>query len=555
MSQVVILGLDGADFGVFEREIDAGNMPAFKQLLQQAVTAPLLSTVPPLTFPAWASFATGMNPGRHGIFDFSEKEPGTYEIRFVNSTWVKSPAFWQYCGRQGGRVCVLGVPLTYPPEHVNGILISGFDAPGVGGGKLSRDSVYPAEFFDIFMREFPDYWLGANVVGLGMDYEKIGQRILDVLKTRLDAILWLYKREKWDCFVAVVGETDAVCHYFWRFYDRLSPFYDPQKAILGRFISKVYGLVDNFLNEFMDILHDDATVIFVSDHGMGPVGNTMLRLNSLLAEAGFLKFKTNNTIAKTLELVKKIGLRYVPPAVKRAIFRHTDIVNRIEGHLRFAGFDWARTLVYSEESPQFPSLRFNLKNREPEGALEEQDRYRVGCEVKNLLKELKAEDGTPVVRQVYLREEIYAGRYVEKAPDILIEWNYDLPSGPPLFLRSQPDSLSLAKADKLSEEFLLNRSACHRPEGIFVASGRKVKNAVSALKFKPSLTDIAPTVLSLLECREVPVFDGRPLKEVFDMDVRSVNREGEDAAVYKREQMSEEQEEEIKKKLRSLGYL
>jgi UDP-N-acetylmuramate-alanine ligase len=69
------------------------------------------------------------------------------------------------------------------------------------------------------------------------------------------------------------------------------------------------------------------------------------------------------------------------------------------------------------------------------------------------------------------------------------------------------------------------------------------------------LSDIAPTVLSLLECREVPVFDGRPLKEVFDMDVRSVNREGEDAAVYKREQMSEEQEEEIKKKLRSLGYL
>jgi len=553
--QVIIIGLDGADFGLLDQEIAAGRLPTLKRILTEGVKAPLRSTVPPLTFPAWVTFATGVNPGKHGIFDFTEKIPGSYGIRFVNARWRRVPCFWHTLSEKGFRVAVGGVPVTYPPEPINGVLVCGFDAPGVGGGKIDRGSVYPPEFFDRLTAKFPNYWLGANVIAFGEDYERIGSRLIEVLKTRLETLLWLYQQEDWDCFVGVIGETDAVCHYFWRFYDSLSPFYRPEKRPLGNFVSRVYQMVDSFLEKLESLRRPESVLILISDHGMGPVGHTVVRLNAFLAEKGFLKFRSKGPLYRNIDLLKKYGLRYTPPFFKRFLFRHTGIVNLLEGKLRFGHLKWSKTLAYSEESPQFPCVYLNVRGREPNGVVSAEDYYRVARDIKAALEELSTVDGKRLVRRAYLREEIYSGPAVERAPDILIEWNYETPHSPPIFLKSEPSSPPVEEISSLPESLLVNRTACHRPQGIFIAHGQRILKK----EIFPSLMDIAPTVMALISGEKVAFHEGKVLSEIFEDISDSIAKASgsrlESGSRENQEHMTQEEEKAIKNKLRSLGYL
>src|SRR5438445_316217 len=148
----------------------------------------LRSTVPPATFPAWTSLVTGVNPGRHGIFDFSARVPGTYRVRFVNGSHRRAPALWTRFSAAGRRVAVLTVPATYPPEPVAGVMVSGFDSPlataidgsfvhpralyaeiqGPVGGLLAFTRRTPAARLagaarGIALRALPHRWLGGLV--------------------------------------------------------------------------------------------------------------------------------------------------------------------------------------------------------------------------------------------------------------------------------------------------------------------------------------------------------------------------------------------------------
>ena len=71
--RVLILGLDGADWQILDPLIEAGALPALAELVRTGAAAPLASTIPPLTAPAWTSFILGAGPGSHGILDFVER--------------------------------------------------------------------------------------------------------------------------------------------------------------------------------------------------------------------------------------------------------------------------------------------------------------------------------------------------------------------------------------------------------------------------------------------------------------------------------------------------
>ena len=85
-SDVLVLGLDGASWDVIDPLVRAGRLPHLAAWCAQGVRAPLASCVPPMSFPAWSSFATGLGPGRHGLFDFTQKIPGAYRLRFTNAS-------------------------------------------------------------------------------------------------------------------------------------------------------------------------------------------------------------------------------------------------------------------------------------------------------------------------------------------------------------------------------------------------------------------------------------------------------------------------------------
>jgi len=81
---ILVLALDGATFDVIRPLAAQGRLPNLAAWMKDGVASGLASTTPPVTFPAWSSFMTGLSPADHGIFDFTQKKPGEYRLRFIN---------------------------------------------------------------------------------------------------------------------------------------------------------------------------------------------------------------------------------------------------------------------------------------------------------------------------------------------------------------------------------------------------------------------------------------------------------------------------------------
>lgn len=155
--RVVILGLDGLDHGVTEQMLAAGQLPHLAQLREQGGFCALGSTLPPISPVAWSSFQTGVNPGKHNIFDFLVPDEHTYlpklssvEIRprrrvfrlfghefATTGTDVrllrKSRPFWSILSDYGIFSCVIRVPITFPPEKLHGVQLSAMCVPDLRG--------------------------------------------------------------------------------------------------------------------------------------------------------------------------------------------------------------------------------------------------------------------------------------------------------------------------------------------------------------------------------------------------------------------------------------
>src|SRR5215510_5464616 len=143
---LLVIGLDGATLDLVRPWVAAGRLPVLADLMARGAWGPLRSTIPAATFPAWTSLVTGVNPGRHGVLDFTERVPGTHRVRFVNGSYRRAPALWTRLTRAGRRVAVVTVPATYPPEPVAGVMVSGFDSPlaaAADGSFVHPRSFYP----------------------------------------------------------------------------------------------------------------------------------------------------------------------------------------------------------------------------------------------------------------------------------------------------------------------------------------------------------------------------------------------------------------------------
>ncbi len=112
--KVFVLGLDGASPDVINSLIDNGRLPSFKLLKDGGVFGKLRTTIPPITGSAWSSFMTGKNPGKHGIFDFTYRKEGKYELSPINARMREGEAFWSIATEAERKVCIFNVPVTYP---------------------------------------------------------------------------------------------------------------------------------------------------------------------------------------------------------------------------------------------------------------------------------------------------------------------------------------------------------------------------------------------------------------------------------------------------------
>ena len=159
--RAVVLGLDGMDPVLTTRFMDEGKLPNFSLLRDKGSFRDLKTTTPSISPVAWSTFATGVNPGKHRIFDFYTRDPRNYlpalssvlissyqkvmkfgpiripRLKVSVRSLRKSTSFWRLLGEQGVFCCVLRVPITFPPEKFYGTCLSAMCAPDLRGTQRS----------------------------------------------------------------------------------------------------------------------------------------------------------------------------------------------------------------------------------------------------------------------------------------------------------------------------------------------------------------------------------------------------------------------------------
>jgi predicted AlkP superfamily phosphohydrolase/phosphomutase len=369
--QVAVIGLDGVGLPLVQDLIARGQAPTLARLAAAGTMAPMRSSIPTISSVSWTGFMTGKNPGKHGVYGFTDLKPGTMSMFFPNFGNVRGDTLWDVAGRAGKRCIVLNIPNTYPARALNGLLVSGFVAVN-----LER-AVYPAALLPR---------LSADGYKIDVDYANADQRpdhfftdLNATLEARRRVYRTLLRDEPWDLFIGVITECDRLHHYFWSQYvDATAPHHQ-------RFLD-FYRRLDEVLAELVDALPAGIPLFVVADHGHTLIHQEFFP-NAWLREEGLLRFTSE----------KPKGPADIDPVSKAFVL------------------DPGR--VYLHRRGRFPLG--TVDDGEAEDLL--------GRLSESLLALQDPSPGAPAggrpVPRVFARDELYSGPCLDSAPDLVIHFN------------------------------------------------------------------------------------------------------------------------------------
>jgi predicted AlkP superfamily phosphohydrolase/phosphomutase len=433
------------------------SMPNFKRLRDGSLWGNLVSIVPPITIPAWTSMMTSYDPGMLGIYGFRNRKTYAYEeLYVVNSGNVKAKTIWNHLSRNRLRSVLLGVPQTYPPKPLNGVLVADFLTPG-------KDSVftYPPELREEIDRVADGEYI-IDIKDFRTDEKKeLLKQIYVMTERRFKVFRHLLSREDWDFAMMVEMGPDRIHHGFWRFCDpghRLYVKGNEYEDVIRRY----YMYLDEEIGKVLSSIPGDASVIVVSDHGAKGMHGGIC-INEFFIQEGLLALK---------EYPKE------PAPLKPAMV------------------DWKRTKAWGEGG-YYARVFLNVEGREPEGAIPRSEYESFRADVKRRLEGLTDESGKNIGTKVFLPEEIY--RTCNNIPPDLIVYLGDLN------WRSA-GSVGHGRIH-LFENDTGPDDANHAQEGVFIwhnrrAEGAPAKRPEGAPSARPdsvgekiSIYDIAPSIL------------------------------------------------------------
>lgn len=556
-SKILVIGIDGATFDLIIPWVKEGKLPKFEKLLQDGVHGNLKSVPNMNSAPAWTSFATGKNPGKHGIFYFDELIPRTYQKRYLNGSYRQGKAFWNYAGEFSKKTIIINVPMTYPAEEVNGLMIAGMDTPSVN----SPGFTYPPNLAKDIQKITKGYIIEPGIPSIMKKGNKklAIYKLLETIQKRRCCAEYLMKSHPWDLFVVVFTATDVAQHFFWKYIDPFHPEYDKKSAQkYGETILRVYQEIDKSIGSLLSIAGRVITVL-VSDHGAGINQRGAEFLPPWLEQIGFLSYKKSfglkNLLISLLErgytLVDKLFLRETKLLLTRLLPGAREAIESLSA---FKDFDWSQTKAYSDGIRD--EIWINVKGREPYGIVEPGREYDRTCEIliEKLLEVQDSRTGKPVVKKVLKKNEIYWGEFVSKAPDITIIWNSDqIISG----LKSPEISSNLPPRKKKANSLI---SGGHREEGILIMAGPGIKKGTFISS--ADIYDIAPTLLYLLNIPIPDDMDGHVITKALEENHLTLNpvhyrnyKRKKPLESSKTHDYSRNDEEIIKKRLKDLGYI
>lgn len=518
--KVLVIGLDGASFNFIDPLVLTEQLPNFTRIMTQGRSYHLKSTIPSNTPVAWTSMTTGQNPGKHGIFGFLKYDYPT--IKVVSSLDNKALCLWDYLGMQEKTSLIVNLPFTWPPRKINGVMAC-FDWAIINDkSKLAE----PVSINTYIKEQSLD-----RIATFHHDFDNPDrERYQEIIKKETQFTLEIAKRYKWELLFVVFMVTDSVIH-----------LYPTRKQM----ITDVYKMVDTAIGQLLTLIDlQKDQILITSDHGT-KIFDRAYPIPAFFREQRLLRLKSSPRSSAELALVNlllKIPDQYpvkLPSSFKKI---YKKITGRKSTRLSL------RDIVDKQHSPIFlcdENSRIDILIRLSDRALANKTvKHQLRTRILNRLNRVES-----VIQHAWTSDEVYAGPYVNGAPDIILEMANNI--------AADINSSSFYETPRSYPSI----KGGHRRNGILIAAGNSI--IPTADRKTAHVTDIAPTILHMLHLSIPMNLDGQVLQDLFKPDSvfgkspkyvemptqRSVTKDM-DLIAYTRDE-----EEQMKARLQKLGYL
>jgi predicted AlkP superfamily phosphohydrolase/phosphomutase len=539
--RTLLVGLDGVSRSVLRPLLESARLPNLQALFEDGVVGDLESQMPPWTPSAWPSLYTGVNPGKHGAFDFLAFDG--YDWGLVNRTHVREHALWELLDRHGLSSVVVNVPVTNPPRPFDGALVPGYVAP-------ESPTCHPEGLLADLREELGDYRVYAPRDAEGDDRAAWYRRLVEM---------------RGEAFRHLVGEYDPDFGFL-QFQQTDTVFHErPDDEAV---VTDVFEAVDEEIGRTLD-RWDPDTVVVASDHGIGPVEGYEFRVNEYLRDAGLLESTSGEGgMPSWTSLARERDDGDAGSPLARRLLRAAASVGltsqrihavlstlRLDGLvLRLVSTDTVRAATERVDFPESTAymrsrtelgVRINKAGRDPDGGVSPIEYASVREDVIRELRAARTPDGDPVFEEVVPGEQYFSGPYTDDAVDVV--------TVPADFDHYLSASLRGDVFDEPTEPWN------HKRTGLVALAGDGVDASddelpdvdgllVDAGVPRAHLFDVAPTVLSLLGVPPSDRMDGDPLGVVDAVAPQEY-------APYTPDATHLTEDDDLEQRLANLGYL
>jgi predicted AlkP superfamily phosphohydrolase/phosphomutase len=538
--RLMILGLDGATWTVFDPMRRLGLMPNLDALLQRSAYGTLRSTIPPVTSAAWTTMQTGCGPARHGVFDHRYYDATAGRMKVNHSRRVKVPTIWHLLSDAGRSVVSLNLPVTYPPLPIRGLVVSGMDAPHLDAA-LSK----AGPFADRLRREVPEYQLRSIWRRAPEDVDELAENCQQTVNSFLGraggGVLADEMLPDWSVMMVQFQNLDPFQHRAWRCLNvDETGIDDPAWNIPARSVLKGMDRAIGRLLEVAD--RRGAAVMLVSDHGFGSCRGR-ISVNRILLDAGIAALPSRVTrrwflrLCVTMDRLRLWNAKRTDPEARAA---------SIEASVAAQWpFDWKRTLAFAPHQDTAAMIYLNTRERNRQGPLStprQIDEARLATAAA-LGSAMHPETGAPLFPKIVHTADEYGVDPAEQGyPDLIA-----LPDEPYWVRTKLSSSKRWVEPDP-------NLPGTHRPEGIVALAGGGI---MPGRTLKADLIDVAPTVLSLFGLPIPSHVEGHPLPCLGRLT--TVRQDGPSPTIagphLGQFEYTPEEQRLIEKRLEELGYL
>ena len=542
--RILVIGLDAATMDLVEPWTAAGHLPALAGLMKDGASGRLLSTPNMHSASAWTSILTGLNPGRHGLFVFSDRDFATGKQVFFKGGDRTGELISSHLSRHGLTAGFLNVPMTYPAQcEAGGFMVSGLDAPS-----LNERAFSPPELRAELLNRFPDYHFSPQNLGDLMRAGRLDDAIaawIKLTESQTGAAEYLLASRPVGFFMTVCTASDWGGHNLWKHFAR-SQAAQPPEAAAANPLLQIYRALDRAIERLISHANNETQVYVISDHGMGPHTGASYHLAAWLEDHGYMVRSGRSSGRNSLISAGRRAARTVLPASVRDKVRAglgEDRIERLQAAEKdsfYSSIDWDRTMAYTE--PGRHVININLGGRNAGGNVPQSEYEQVCFRIIDDLCRWKDARGNRVVDRVVRREESYVGPFMERASDLYVYWNAAADLGDP------PDEVR-------DRGFWW--SGDHRPEGILICKGPGISS--TDLDSLPTVCDLVPTIMYAGGLPVPDNLDGRVIREIFTNEFLTahpvqVYSPGLPSTVDKTG-LTAEEERLVEDKLRGLGYL